>query len=82
LSNYAAQKGLILKYEQSESDKGDFCHYDIKGFKDKRDSVADSFEKDFCKPPNIFICENGQPRNITDDEHLNLCALKELNSNQ
>ena len=68
------------KIEQSESapnaqgDK-DGCHHDISVDDIKNQDFRDgrrSFAKDFCKPPNLYICVDGESHQLTEDE------LKEL----
>lgn len=46
------------------SDTGDICHRELMGLSDNQSS---KFFKRNCKPEDIYICENGQPRACTSD---------------
>jgi hypothetical protein len=35
-------------------------------------SARRKFAQEFCKPPNIYTCIDGQPHQLTEDEYADL----------
>lgn len=47
----------------------DICHKDIVGIpKEKAEEFADKF----CKPPNVFVCINGEEQEISQEQFVRL----------
>jgi hypothetical protein len=51
-----------LYFEQQPTETEDKCHYNLFGISEE---TATSFADKFCVPPNIFICQNNKPVEIT-----------------
>ena len=73
LQNHFPNSEIVL--ENTPSDSGDLCHYDLIGI-DKK--MAENFFKSFCKPPSIYVCQNNQSVQIDDSTHERLAELYEL----
>jgi len=54
------------------SDKGDTCHYDIRGVSEKK---SENFAKAYCKSPAIRVCINGEASIISEQEYPRLADL-------
>jgi len=68
-SEYQSSNPDEIIFEQDNSDKGDTCHFDIKGFKD---SLTENFCKKNFVSPNLFVCCNGVIRAIGETDFIDL----------
>lgn len=61
------------------SDSGDLCHYDIRGLSNGK---SGNFAKSYFKPPNLYMCCNGNELQITSEQYEdllnNLCPEEEI----
>jgi hypothetical protein len=51
---------------------GDECHCNIHGIKDKD---SKQFCKDYCKPPDIYLCIEQDCKELDEDSYSNLAEL-------
>ncbi len=72
LIDYFKEKGLSVELKPSQSTTGDECHYDIQGLNDKD---AKRFYEAFCKPPCLYVCENGSASEILSDDYGKLALI-------
>jgi hypothetical protein len=63
-----------IEINQSESDKGDLCHYDITG---ALDSNCEKFSKHHFRSPNIYMCCDGNVINLDKQQFEELHVLAE-----
>lgn len=64
-------KTIPVTWAQTDSLTGDTCHYDIYGIvKDK----GKPYVEGFCRKPNMYICVDGESKQIVSDEDHELMA--------
>lgn len=58
--------------ENTPSDTGDPCHYNIRGLSDNK---ASSFKKSYCIPPSLFLCVGDDTVQLTNEQYESLPVL-------